>query len=303
MCVANSSTRNFSHASRSSAFSVFQSMPFAQKYMPATLTAVSSTEQFLLPSPWHTAMKSLHVLISVLIFGLVVEPTRRAPVLADAVVVGRVPRLGEVQRVDVDHVGQLRLVELLEQTVLDHLRDVRAGGHDDVEPAGALRCLQLGDEVFVARVVADLHLDAEVLFGQRTDDVGIVVLAPGVHVQAARRLVGDSAVVAGGNAKPGTAVADIAGAGRCRATGRGAVVPAVVPPAVAPPMLRRWRLLVVAAARRGWPCRPPRRPSGTACAATACSRKLCGARILMGSSLDDMTAPWEGSLVDLDGYF
>ena len=79
--------------------------------------------------------------------------------------------------------GSFDLSNFSQQTVLDHLRDVRAGGHDDVEPAGALRRLQLGDEVFVARVVADLHLDGEVFLGERTDDVGVVVRAPGVHVR------------------------------------------------------------------------------------------------------------------------
>ena len=186
-------------------------------------------------------------------------------------------------RVDVDHVGQLRLVELLEQTVLDHLRDVRAGGHDDVEPAGALRCLQLGDEVFVARVVADLHLDAEVLFGQRTDDVGIVVVAPGVHVQAARRLVGHSAVVAWCHAKAGAAVADVAGTGCCRATGRGSRGARQSLPRPRCRRSPRWPPSCRRRRQRGWPCRQPRLPFGRACAATAALRKLSGARILMGS--------------------
>ena len=166
-------------------------------------------------------------------------------------------------------------------------------------PLRALRRLQLGDEVLVADVVADLHLDAEVLLGERTDDVGVVVGTPGVHVQVARRLVGDTAVVAAGDAEPGAAVADIAGAGSGGSTRR------CVPP-------RAWFRRAVAslatlssspqaAATIASPAAAP--PIWNSVRARELLRKLCGARILSGFFLDDMTCSLGRVFVGLDGDF
>ena len=270
-------------------------MPLAQKYMPATLAGVSSTEQFLLPSPWHTAMKSCPGLDLGLDLRLVVEPTRRAPVLADAVVVGRVPRLGRGRcGSTLTMLGSFDLSNFSSRPFWIICGMYGPVGTTMSNPLVPFDACELGDEVFVAGVVADLHLDAEVLLGQRTDDVGVVVGAPGVHVEAARRLVGRL-----GSSRrwrrqarcrcrrhrcaPAAAVPPVAGAG----------VPAVVPPAVVPPVASLAAFLSSPqAARMAMPAAAP--PTWKSVRRDNALRKLSGARILIGSWLDDMTLLGKG---------
>ena len=52
-------------------------------------------------------------------------------------------------------------------------------------PLLPLRRLELGDQVFVAGVVVDLHRHAESRRSACSDQIGIVVLTPGVHRQRA----------------------------------------------------------------------------------------------------------------------
>ena len=123
-------------------------------------------------------MKSAQVLICVVMHGRVVDVAGRAPVLAHRVLVARVPRLVERTAGRGCEVGELRTC--------------RAPRADPLAPSAgcttrwAPRCrsrwcprpLELGDRLLVR--VVDVERDVA---RRSVDDVGVVVLGPGVDVE------------------------------------------------------------------------------------------------------------------------
>ena len=100
-----------------------------------------------------------------------------------------------------DEVGQLRVVEPLQQAVRRHHRDVLAGRHDDVVAAGPAGGAELRDHLLVRAVAVELHGHAGLAEGVQV--AGVVVVAPAVDVE----LVLDLAVGAGGCGERGLAAA------------------------------------------------------------------------------------------------
>ena len=173
----------------------------------------------LLAGPIAASMKSCQVLMGVVIDGVVVDPSGRAPVLRHAVLVPGVEGLIRVQRVDVLEVRELGHVELFEQTLLHHLGDVRAGWDDHVVAGGTLGGGELLDGLLVR--VVDVGRDV----APGADDVGVVVLRPRVEVDAATASAAAApAAAAPAAAAPAAAAPAAAAAARgqeCRAN-RGA---------------------------------------------------------------------------------
>ena len=95
--------------------------------------------------------------------------------------VDHVPHVGEV--------GQLRLVELLEDAGLDLARQEVGGRHDDVVAAAAGEQLGLEDLVGIEDVVDDLDAGflGEVLDDRLVDVVGPVVDVDDALLRLARR--------------------------------------------------------------------------------------------------------------------
>ena len=113
---------------------------------------------------------------------LVDDPSDRSPVLADRMLVAGIPGLVREYGFEVLEVRDLGQVELLEQVVRDHLRDVRAGRDDDVVPAAALRSHQLRDRVLVRRVGVDVGNGPQFV-GELLEELRVVVRRPVEEVQ------------------------------------------------------------------------------------------------------------------------
>src|SRR5204862_3066852 len=97
--------------------------------------------------------------------------------------------------------GDLAQVELFEQTLLRHLRDVSTRRHDDVVARGALRRGELLDRLLVR--VVDVGGDV----APALQDVRVVVLGPRVEVDAAAAPSAAAAAPAAGPPATGASAA------------------------------------------------------------------------------------------------
>jgi len=117
--------------------------------------------------------------------GRVVDEPGGSPVLADRVVVVRVPVLTPVLRVDVLEVGHPRQVHLLQQLLGHHQRDVDPGGtHDVVAALADPGRVELGDRLLVGVEEVDRDLRT-LLGGELLPQLRVVVGRPVVDQQLA----------------------------------------------------------------------------------------------------------------------